>query len=74
MNLIAATNLYNLSGRGETLHKSFDTLAHGLGNFRVALEVFDSFLQAAVDAVLVIEEVGGKFLEPFEVFFEDLLP
>lgn len=73
MSLTAAISLSHSSGRWKPLHKSLDALAHSFGYLGVVLEVFDGFLQACVDAVLIVEEVGGEFFKPFEIFLENLL-
>ncbi|GEM_PF-6669821 len=73
MSTSATTSLWKSSGGWETLHKGLDPFTHCLGDFRVALQVFDGFLQTTVDAILIVEEVGREFFKALKIFFKDLL-
>lgn len=54
--------------RGEPGEEIRDTLVHRFARLRVFLEVCNGLRETDVDAVVVVEEVGGEFLETLEVF------
>ena len=46
---------------------------HIFGSLRIVLEILDGLGQAAIDAVGIVEQVRGEFLEPLEIFRKYLL-
>ena len=74
MSTTATTNFWSYSGRWEAEHKRRDALVHDGRGLRIVLEVFYGIRQTTVDFLAVVEEVGGEFLEPLEVFLKDVLP
>ena len=61
-----------LDERWKAIKENFDAFAHACARLGILLDVLDSLKQAIIDALGVVEEIGRKLFEAFEIILEYL--